>query len=135
MIIKYNFLREMSAMFGSSFWNVTIFEATWWPYDSGSIQKRNYTGKDEEWFLSEWNQQFKEKLHLEHDLDGVFIDSYSQQPWNLNDQLQQEAFQVIFNLFFFYSIFEIIHFREKQKNFGNLLQRINFIPSKLLKMC
>ena len=95
MIIIYNFLREMSAMFGSSFWNVTIFEATWWPYDSGSIQKRNYTGKDEEWFLSEWNQQFKEKLHLEQDLDGVFIDSYSQQPWNLNDQLQQEAFQVI----------------------------------------
>ncbi len=40
--------------------------------------------------------QFKEKFDTEHDLDFVFIDSWSQQPYNMNDQDQQEAFEVRF---------------------------------------
>ena len=84
----------MSAMFGETFWDFTIIGVSHWQYDANSVAKRNYTGKTEEWFLGQWNEQLKKKFHLEKDLQGVFIDSWSQQPWNLQDPDQQVAFQV-----------------------------------------
>ena len=86
----------MAAMFGESFWDYTIIGVSHWAFDSNAIAARNHTGKNEEWFLSEWNNQFKEKFHLAKELSGVFIDSWSQQPWNIEDPSQQDAFQVRF---------------------------------------
>ena len=49
-------------------------------------------GKTEEWWTAEMNRQLKEKFNVEKDLDAVFIDSWAKQNWNLNDNIQQEAF-------------------------------------------
>ena len=50
-------------------------------------------GKTEEHFMSEWNGFLQEKFHITFNLSAVFIDSWSQQSWNANDQDQQIAFQ------------------------------------------
>ena len=63
-----------------------------WKYDAASIKERNYTGKTEKKFVSEWNQLLSEKFHLNITLPGAFIDSYAKQPWNLDDKDQQIAF-------------------------------------------
>ena len=63
-----------------------------WKYDAASIKERNYTGKTEKKFVSEWNQLLSEKFHLNITLPGAFIDSYAKQPWNLDDKDQQVAF-------------------------------------------
>jgi len=86
-------IREMTAMFGDAFWDFTIIGVSHWAFDSNSIAERNHTGKNEEWFLAQWNKQFKDKFHMEKDLSGVFIDSWSQQPWNIEDPGQQDIFQ------------------------------------------
>ena len=39
------------------------------------------------------NSQLKEKFHLENERQCLFIDSYSQQPWNKEDESQQIAFK------------------------------------------
>ena len=43
--------------------------------------------------MSEWNGFLQEKFHITFNLSAVFIDSWSQQSWNANDQDQQVAFQ------------------------------------------
>ena len=43
--------------------------------------------------MEEWNNLLQEKFHIELELEGVFIDSWSQQPWNIQDQDQQIAFE------------------------------------------
>ena len=43
--------------------------------------------------MKEWNALLQDKFHIPINLTGVFIDSWSQQPWNLADQDQQIAFQ------------------------------------------
>ena len=50
-------------------------------------------GDTEEKFIEEWNEKIHSKLHVSLNLDAVFIDSWSQQPWNLNDENQQVAFK------------------------------------------
>jgi len=42
--------------------------------------------------MAEWNALLQEKFHIEVELEGVFIDAYSQQDW-INDPNQQEAFE------------------------------------------
>ena len=63
-----------------------------WHYDQGSIGERNHTEKTETWWIDDMNAQLHEKFHLEQNLTAVFIDSWAKQDWNLNDPLQQEAF-------------------------------------------
>ena len=63
-----------------------------WAYDQTNQNKRNNTGKTETWWMDEMNAQLHEKFHLEQNLTAVFIDSWAKQEWNLNDPLQQEAF-------------------------------------------
>ena len=63
-----------------------------WAYDEPSIDIRNFTGKTETWWRDNMNAQLHEKFHFEKDLEVVFIDSWAKQDWNLNDPLQQEAF-------------------------------------------
>ena len=86
-------MREMQALFGEEFWSSTIIGVSHWAYDAKSVAQRNYTGKTEEKFMEEWNSLLREKFHIEVDLQGVFIDSWSQQPWNVPDENQQAAFQ------------------------------------------
>ena len=63
-----------------------------WAYDQTNQNKRNHTGKTETWWMGGMNAQLHEKFHLEQNLTAVFIDSWAKQEWNLNDPLQQEAF-------------------------------------------
>ena len=85
-------LREMQALFGEDFWLWTIIGVSHWDFSASSVAERNYTGKTEEWLLAELNRQIQERYHIDITLEGVFIDSWSQQPWNINDQDQQDAF-------------------------------------------
>ena len=86
-------IREMQALFGELFWQNTIIGVSHWAYDANSIAKRNYTGMTEEKFLGQWNSHLKTKFHINVTLPGVFIDSFSQQPWNKPDSHQQEIFK------------------------------------------
>ena len=65
-----------------------------WAYDAQSVAERNHLGETEEKFIARWNEQLRDKFEMEgHNLQVVFIDSSSQQPRNLQDPQQQEAFQ------------------------------------------
>merc|ERR1712038_1380138 len=86
-------VREMQAMFGKTMWEYTIIGVSHWAYDEQSIKQRNATGKDEEWYMAEQNRELEEKFHINRTIPGVFIDSFSQQVWNIDDQTQQDAFQ------------------------------------------
>ena len=85
-------MREMQALFGEDFWRHTIIVVSHWAYDAQSVAERNFTGKTEEKFMAEWNTLLKGKFQIQEELSGVFIDSWSQQPWNLGDALQQAAY-------------------------------------------
>ena len=85
-------IREMEALFGHGFWDHVTIGVSFWKYDQSSILQRNQSGHTESWYLEEKNKQLKERFHLEHDLDAVFIDSWAKQDWNLEDESQQEAF-------------------------------------------
>ena len=86
-------VREMQALFGELFWKNAVIGVSHWAYDANSIAKRNYTGKTEEKFLQQWNEQIKAKFHINITLPGMFIDSFSQQPWNKQDKHQQDVFK------------------------------------------
>ena len=72
-------IREMQALFGEDFWNYTIIGVSHWAYDAQSVASRNFTGETEEKFMREWNNLLAEKFHISHTVQGVFIDSWSQQ--------------------------------------------------------
>jgi len=86
-------IREMQALFGEAFWLNTVIGVSHWAYDPQNIAKRNFTNKTEDNFMAEWNQLLRGKFHTEQDLEGVFIDAWSQQPWNLADESQQDAYK------------------------------------------
>ena len=86
-------VREMQALFGDIFWQNAIIGVSHWSYNGDSIAKRKYTGMTEEKFIKEWNAQLEEKFHINITLPGVFIDSFSQQPWSKEDVHQQEVFK------------------------------------------
>ena len=122
-------------MFGDAFWDFTIIGVSHWAFDSNSIAERNHTGKNEEWFLAQWNKQFKDKFHMEKDLSGVFIDSWSQQPWNIEDPGQQDIFQVSFYLGthsmkilenFKTFLLNLTLFRKRLGNCGGLLNKMDY---------
>ena len=86
-------MREMQALFGEDFWNYTIIGVSHWSYKADDVMERNLTGKSEAKFMEEWNAVLHEKFHINITLDGVFIDAWSQQPWNTDDDDQQVAFE------------------------------------------
>ena len=83
----------MEALFGKGFWDHVTLGVSFWAFDQNSMNQRNHSGKTESWWTEEKNKQLQARFGLEKDLEAVFIDSWSQQPWNLEDQLQQVAFQ------------------------------------------
>merc|ERR1711860_452944 len=54
---------------------------------------RNSSGKDESWWWQAFNKQLQARFHVEKNLTAVFIDSWSQKSFNLDDELQQVAYQ------------------------------------------
>ena len=93
MFSNSNIFRKMEALFGQKFWDNVVLEFTCWPFDRNSIMQRNRAGKDEKWRLETFNEAIQEIFHINKTLDGVFIDSYSQQVWNLEDEGQQAAYR------------------------------------------
>ena len=83
----------MEALFGIGFWDHVTLGVSHWKYDISSVIERNHTGKNEAWWIEDKNKQLQARFVLEKDLDVVFIDSWSQQSWNLEDELQQVAFK------------------------------------------
>ena len=83
----------MEGLFGRPFWKHVVIGVSFWPYTEHDINQRNQTGKTEDWYCGEMNSQLKEKFHLENERQCLFIDSYSQQPWNIEDESQQIAFK------------------------------------------
>ena len=86
-------MREMQAIFSDEFWKYTFIGVSHWAYDKQSVVERNNTKRTEDNFIEEWNQSLREKLQVNVTLSGVFIDSWSQQSWNINDEDQQAVFQ------------------------------------------
>ena len=90
-IIQNNVI--LKALFGEDFWQSTILGVSHWSYKDDAIKERNFTGKTEEKFMAEWNSLLQEKFHIDVKIEGVFIDAWSQQPWNKQDKGQQDAFE------------------------------------------
>merc|ERR1711915_972665 len=87
-----NMLLELESLFGrENIWEHAALEITKWAYDQKSIMDRNISGITEQKAVNEINQKIKEISHLNHDLEGVFIDSFA--PLYLDDETQQEYFR------------------------------------------
>ena len=82
----------LKALFGEGFWDHVVMGVSHWAYDKRSQDIRKETGKNETWWMDDMNVQLHEKFHLEQNLTAVFIDSWAKKDFNLNDPLQQEAF-------------------------------------------
>ena len=91
LVLVNVYLHKSKALFGENFWQFTIIGVSHWAYDQQSIAQRNFTGKTEEGYMKEWNRLLKEKFHIDVEIEGVYIDAWSQQPWNIQDDNQQDA--------------------------------------------
>ena len=82
----------MQALFGEEFWQFTIVGVSHWSYSNEAVSNRNHSGESEQKFMAEWNSLLQEKFHIDIELQGVFIDAFSQRPW-IEDENQEAAFQ------------------------------------------
>ena len=85
--------RELQSLFGKRFWKQTVIAFSHWSFSEHSILIRNITGINEPWKCEDLNSNLQEKFHTENSIPCIFIDSWSQQPTNLEDVSQQEAFE------------------------------------------
>jgi len=73
-----NMLRELESLFGrKKVWEHVAIEVTKWSFSQEAIFKRNASGITEQKALHEINQKIKEMSHLNHNLEGVFVDSFA----------------------------------------------------------
>ena len=95
-------VKEMTMLFGEGMWKHVIIGVSFWPYDQDSIDDRDENcdipGRpdlchDEAWLVREINRQLQEKIHMTQNLSAVFIDSWSQTPKHINDEMEQFYFQ------------------------------------------
>jgi len=87
-----NMLLELESLFGrENIWEHAAIEVTKWSFSEQAIFTRNLSGITEQKALDEINQNIKGISHLNHDLDGMFIDSYA--AFFPDDQTQQEYFR------------------------------------------
>jgi len=86
-------IREVEALFGRKFWDNVVLEFTHWPFDEHSVTMRNITGKTENWKVETYNVGLQEMFDIDHNLTGVFVDSFSQLDFNIQDENQQVAFR------------------------------------------
>ena len=96
----YDMLRQMSSIFGETWWDFMMVGVSKWPYDQASIDKRkadcDYYGdpsdncKNEAWFIRELSQQLEEKFEIQTNFTFAFMDSFSQAGPAQNDDIQQD---------------------------------------------
>jgi len=91
----FKMITEMESLFGRGrLWNNVMLEVTHWAYDQNSIKARESHGRNETTALKEVNDMIKKNSHLNQSLEGIFLDSYAVQEWNLDDEVQQTYFQL-----------------------------------------
>ena len=91
-------IKEMTAIFGSSWWDFLIIGVSNWSYSKAhvDIRKENCENnpnncKDEAWFMREFTSNVNEKLGINRNLTFVFPDSHSQTERNkVKDQQQDQ---------------------------------------------
>ena len=93
-------LRQMSSIFGETWWDYMMIGVSKWKLDQASIDERqaecDYYGdpsdncKNEAWFIRELQAQLLDKFGLQKNFTFAFMDSYSQSGPNLDDEVQQE---------------------------------------------
>jgi len=93
----YDMLRQMTTIFGDSWWDFMIVGVSKWSYSQGAIDSRNQTCtnypdkcQDEAWFVREFNAQFQDKFGLTKNFTYAFVDSWSQTIPNIDDPVQQQ---------------------------------------------
>jgi len=89
-------LKQLEMLFGRKMWNSTIIEISKFSYKQEYIDLREMqceitpeNCRDETFFFDEINRELEEKFHIGMKLPIVFIDSYSQLPEYLDDDVQQ----------------------------------------------
>jgi len=89
-------LKQLEMLFGRKMWNSTIIEISKFSYKQEYIDLREMqceitpeNCRDETFFFDEINRELEEKFHIGMKLPIVFIDSYSQLPEYLDDDIQQ----------------------------------------------
>ena len=92
-------LREMRALFGDNMWDNMMVGVSKWSFAQREIDKRNKTCavipeqcRDEKTFATSMMNAIEEKFHVGRNLTFAFIDSWAKNPINLDDQVQQDAF-------------------------------------------
>ena len=92
-------IREMRALFGDNMWDNMLIGVSKWSYSASEVEQRNKTCiftptkcRDENAFSTAMMSAMEEKFHVGRNLSFAFIDSWAKHPMNLDDPLQQEAF-------------------------------------------
>jgi len=90
-------LKQMSAIFGSQWWDYMMVGVTKWSYEQSAIDKRNETCeyypedcRDELWFIREVSESLEENFGIKRSLTFAFADSWSQDITNSQDLIQQD---------------------------------------------
>jgi hypothetical protein len=118
-------LLEMESLFGRErLWDNVIIEVTKWAYDQKSIEYRERNGINETSVLKDINDSLMDITHLDHPLDGIFLDSYA--VYYPEDEIQQLYMNIYaaqlwetansMPTFDFYTIEDILEQLEKCRN-------------------
>jgi len=96
-------LKQMSSIFGETWWDFMMVGVTKWSYKQSAIDERqddcDFYGDpsdnchNEAWFIREIQKQLLEKFGLSRNFTFAFMDSFSQSGNNPNDEVQQIHWQ------------------------------------------
>ena len=82
---------ELESMFGRKrLWANVLIEITKWAFDEKSIHDREIQNLTEDSALKDINDNLMEIAHLDHPLEGIFLDSYA--TYYQDDESQQTYF-------------------------------------------
>jgi len=95
----FDMLKQMTSIFGSKWWDYMMVGVTKWSYDQADIDDREENcdayGPDSEycrneaWFIREVSRELRENFGIERNLTFAFMDSFSQDVINSQDDIQQ----------------------------------------------
>ena len=94
-----NMLRQVSAIFGDTWWDFMMVGVTKWKLSQAAIDEResncDFYGEESDFCINEnkfirtWNTEINEKFDLERNFTFAFTDSFSQSGPNVMDEVQQ----------------------------------------------
>merc|ERR1711962_30208 len=88
----FKMIQELESWFGvENLWNNARIEVTKWAYDEWSMGEREHAGIDEDTTLAHINDIIMSNTHLDHPLEGIFLDSFAVR--HENDETQMKWFQ------------------------------------------